>query len=82
MREGLSPKIAQIHAQTLTMAKHFIKTKHGIASKHNGHNQPELFYGTGQGDADSMPRWSILSNLLIRMHTEKAKRNNLYSPIS
>jgi hypothetical protein len=82
MREGLSPKIAKLHSQTLTSAKYFIKTKKGIAKRHNGHNQPEPFYGTGQGAADSMPRWSILSDLLIRLYTEKAKTNNLYSPIS
>jgi hypothetical protein len=82
MREGLHPKVAKLHSQTLASAKYYIKTKMGISAKPNGHNNPAPFYGTGQGAADSMPRWCILSDLIIRLYINKAKSNNLYSPIS
>jgi oligoribonuclease (3'-5' exoribonuclease) len=29
-----------------------------------------------------MPRWNILSDLIIRLYINKAKTNNIYSPIS
>jgi hypothetical protein len=82
MREGLNPKIAELHAQTLMTAKYYIKTSKGNSKIPNGHNLPEPFYGTGQGAADSMPRWSLLSDLIIRIYKEKAKTGKIYSPLS
>jgi hypothetical protein len=40
------------------------------------------FYGSGQGAADSMPRWSLLSDLIINLYNKRAKTNNIMSPIS
>ena len=82
MREGLHHKIAKLHAQTLTQAEYFIKTKHGTHDKPNGHMKPDPFLGTGQGAADSMPRWSILSDLLIRLYNAKAISESITCPIS
>jgi hypothetical protein len=82
MREGLHHKIATLHAQTLKHAQYFIKTKHGTHNQPNGHMQPEPFLGTGQGAADSMPRWSLLSDLLIRLYNANAISDPITCPIS
>jgi hypothetical protein len=82
LSEGLHPKIATLHAQTLSTANYIIKTKHGLHDIPNGHMRPEPFLGTGQGAADSMPRWSILSDLLIRLYNSKAISNPIICPIS
>jgi hypothetical protein len=82
MREGLHKNIAKLHAQTLTTANYYIKTKHGIYDNPNRHNNPEPLFGTGQGAADSMPRWGLLSDLLIRLYTKYAKSNQISGPIT
>jgi hypothetical protein len=66
MREGLSPKIAALHAQTLQNMQYHIKTKYGISKTFNGHMQPDPFLGSGQGAGDSMARWGFVSDALIR----------------
>jgi hypothetical protein len=44
--------------------------------------RPEPFYGTGQGAADSMPRWGILSDLIIRLYEKRVKTDRIRSPLS
>jgi hypothetical protein len=80
--EGLNPKIAELHANTLSKADYVIKTKQGIHDIPNGHLKPAPFFGTGQGAADSMPRWSIQSDLLIRLYNAKAISEPIICPIS
>jgi hypothetical protein len=80
--EGLNPKIAVLHAQTLSTANYIIKTKQGLHDTPNGHMKPEPFLGTGQGAADSMPRWSIQSDLLIRLYNANAISDPIIIPIS
>jgi hypothetical protein len=82
MSHGLSPKIAKLHAQTLTKIKYYLKTGHGISTINNGHMQPDPFYGSGQGAADSMPRWAILSDLIIKLYNKRARSDTIESPIS
>jgi hypothetical protein len=82
MSEGLNPKIAKLHTQTLTRAKYHIKTGHGISKMANGHMNPEPFYGSGQGAADSMPRWALLSDLIIKLYNKMSKSERVLSPIS
>jgi hypothetical protein len=82
MSEGLNPTIAKLHAQTLEKASYHIKTKYGVAETANGDMRPEPFYGTGQGAADSMPRWGILSDLIIRLYKKRAKSDRVKSPLS
>jgi hypothetical protein len=82
LREGLNPKIAKLHSQTLTSARYYIKTKYGINNNPNGHMNPDPFLGTGQGAADSMPRWGLLSDLIIRIYTKLAESNIIVSPIT
>jgi hypothetical protein len=82
LREGLHPKICKLHAQTLTSARYHIKTNNGISANPNGDGLPEPFLGTGQGAADSMPRWALLSDLIIRMYNAKAKSIKIHSPLS
>jgi hypothetical protein len=43
-----------------------LKTAHGISKNANGHIDPEPFHGSGQGAADSMPRWGFISDLIIK----------------
>jgi hypothetical protein len=80
--EGLHPKIAKIHHETLSNAHYYIKTKQGLHDIPNGHMKPDHFLGSGQGAADSMPRWSIQSDLLIRLYNAKAISNPIICPIS
>jgi hypothetical protein len=40
IREGLSPKFAQLHSQTLTTAKYYIETSNGVSKTPNGHGLP------------------------------------------
>jgi hypothetical protein len=82
LSEGLSPKIAKLHSQTLTKIKYYLKTGHGISTINNGHMKPDAFYGSGQGAADSMPRWALLSDLIIKLYNKRARSDNIESLIS
>jgi hypothetical protein len=82
MREGLSPQIAALHAQTLQHIKYYIKTQHGCGEAYNGHMLPDAFLGSGQGAGDSMARWGFVSDVLIRAYNKSAKSNPLIAPIS
>jgi hypothetical protein len=80
LAEGLHPLIAQLHAQTLRSARYYLKTKFGVAQIANGHMHPDPFLGTGQGAADSMPRWGFLSDVIIRAYKKKAITVPINSP--
>lgn len=82
MREGLPPLLAKLHAQTLRLAKYFIKTSHGIGTKANGHMLPDPFLGTGQGAGDSMARWGFVSDAIIRTYNKHAQSAPIISPVS
>jgi hypothetical protein len=82
MREGLSPKIASLHAQTLQGIRYHIKTQHGCDEAFNRHMHPDPFLGSGQGTGDSMARWGFLSDALIRAYNKQARSSKLTSPIS
>jgi hypothetical protein len=81
LAEGLNPRLVRLHAQTLGKAKYHIKTKYGIATTPNGHMSPDPFYGTGQGAADSMPRWGFLSDTAIKAYNKLAISKPIVSPI-
>jgi hypothetical protein len=80
--KGLHPKIPHVHAKALSSANYYIKTKQGLHDVPNGHMRPEPFLGTGQVAADRMPRWSIQSDLRIRLYDAKAISNPIICPIS
>ncbi len=80
LAEGLHPQITDLHTQTLALAKYYIKTQYGIGQIPNGHMDPEPFYGTGQGAADSMPRWGILSDKAIKAYNKHATSEPINSP--
>jgi hypothetical protein len=82
MREGLSPKLASLHAQTLQQMRYRIKTQYGCGSTFNGHLQPDPFLGSGQGAGDSMARWGFLSDALIRAYNKTAQSCPITSPTS
>ncbi len=79
MSEGINPRLV-LHAQTLAKAKYHIKTKYGVAARPNGHMQPDAFHGTGQGAADSMPRWGFLSDTAIKAYNKLATSEPITSP--
>jgi hypothetical protein len=66
----------------LANAKYYIRTAHGISKLTNGHKCPEPFYGSGQGAADSMPRWGLLSDLIIKLYNKRSRSTKTSSPIS
>jgi hypothetical protein len=80
--EGLNVKVANLHAATLQQAKYYLKTKFGLSAKANQHNQPEPFLGSGQGAADSMARWSFISDKLIQTYNRLCHTHNHISSIS
>ena len=41
-----------------------------------------VLYGSGQGAADSMPRWGILSDLIIKLYNKRSKSTTIKSPIT
>jgi hypothetical protein len=82
VREGLNQKIARLHSQTLTTCNYHLKTKNGISKQSTGHMRPEPFLGSGQGAADSMPRWAMLSDLLIRIYIKQARTRGINSPFT
>jgi hypothetical protein len=82
MREGLDPKLASLHAQTLEQMKYFIKTQYGCAKTFNGHMKPDPFHGSGQGAGDSMARWGSVSDSIIRAYNKKAISDPITGPIS
>jgi hypothetical protein len=82
MREGLSPKIASLHAQTLQDIRYHIKTQHGCDESFNKHMYPDPFLGSGQGAGDSMTRWGFLSDAIIRAYNRQAQSFKLTTPIS
>jgi hypothetical protein len=82
LAEGLHPAIAALHAQTLREAKYHIKTLYGIGECPNGHMAPDPFYGTGQGAADSMPRWGILSDKAINAYNKHSKSTAVTGPLT
>jgi hypothetical protein len=73
MREGLSPKIADLHAQTLQQMKYHIKTQNGCSTQLNRHMKPDPFLGSGQGSGDSMARWGFVSDAIIRAYNTTAQ---------
>jgi hypothetical protein len=82
LSEGINPRLVRLHAQTLKNAKYHIKTKYGIATRPNGHMRPDAFHGTGQGAADSMPRWGFLSDTAIKAYNKLAKSEPITSPFN
>jgi hypothetical protein len=82
LREGLAPKIASLHAQTLQQMRYYIKTQHGCLDKYNGHMLPDPFLGSGQGAGDSMSRWGFVSDAIIRAYDKIAISSPIESPIS
>jgi hypothetical protein len=82
MSEGLHEKVAKIHAATLQQAHYHVKTNHGISSKYNSYLNPLPFHGSGQGAADSMPRWGYLSDKIITAYQKNCINNPLLTPIS
>jgi hypothetical protein len=82
MSEGLNEKIAKLHAITLAQAHYHLKTTHGISTRYNAHMQPSPFLGSGQGAADSMPRWGFLSDKILAAYRKHSIQNSLYTPIS
>jgi hypothetical protein len=82
LREGLAPKIAQLHAQTLQNIRYYIKTQHGCLNKYNGHMLPDPFLGSGQGAGDSMARWGFVSDAIIRAYDKIAISSPITAPIS
>jgi hypothetical protein len=82
MREGLSPKIANLHSQTLQLMRYHIKTRYSNSATYNGHMQPDPFLGSGQGAGDSMAGWGFLSDALIRAYNKTAQSCPIKSPIS
>jgi hypothetical protein len=82
MSEGLNEKIAKLHATTLAQAHYHLKTSHGISEGFNAHMQPSPFLGSGQGAADSMPRWGFLSDKILTAYNKHSKQHPLLTPIS
>jgi hypothetical protein len=81
MREGLSPTIALLHAQTLSQMKYYIKTQHGCDSQYKGHMKPDPFHGSGQGAGDSMSRWGFVSDAIIRAYNRTAISDRISGPM-
>jgi hypothetical protein len=73
LREGLAPKIATLHAQTLRHMKYPIKTQNGISPTDNEHMRPDPFLGSGLGAGDSMSRWGFISDAVIRAFKKQAE---------
>jgi hypothetical protein len=82
MREGLDPKLASLHAQTLEQMKYFIKAQYGCAKTFNGHMKPDPIHGSGQGASDSIARWGFVSDSIIRAYNKKAISDPITGPIS
>jgi hypothetical protein len=52
-REGYPKAVAQLHANTLSQVKYYIKHKLGIGTRPNFHSVEHPFHGSGQGATDS-----------------------------
>lgn len=82
LSEGINPKLVKLHANTLSKARYHIKTKYGVANTPNGHRCPDAFHGTGQGAADSMPRWGFLSDSAIKSYNQLAISEPIQRPFN
>jgi hypothetical protein len=82
MKQGLSPKIAQLHAQTHQTVKYYAKHKDGVSPLYNKHSQTQQFHGVGQGAGDSPARWGYISDNIITAYNQTSTNANISSSIT
>jgi hypothetical protein len=64
VKNGCPMEAVKMHANTLSQAKYFLKTKNGISDTYYSHSDATPVYGNGQGRGDSPSQWSQESAML------------------
>jgi hypothetical protein len=82
MKQGLSPKIAGLHAQTHQTVKYYAKHKAGTSTLFNQHSSTQQFHGVGQGAGDSPARWGYISDNIITAYNNTSTDAIITSPIT
>jgi hypothetical protein len=82
MKQGLSPKIANLHAQTHKTTKYYAKHKEGTSTLFNQHSHTHQFHGVGQGAGDSPARWGYISDNIITAYNKTSTDAIIQSPIT
>jgi hypothetical protein len=77
---GLHRNICVINATTLRHAKYLLKSQLGISETSYSHSDLKTLYGTGQGSANSLMLWCLISTILFDAYASKAKCATFKSP--
>jgi hypothetical protein len=69
-RNGCPKEAVTMHASTLSKAKYYLKTKHGISDNFYSHTKETPIHGNGQGAGDSPSQWCQQSTMLFELYAE------------
>jgi hypothetical protein len=72
VKNGCPPEVVKMHADTLSKARYYLKTKNGISDTYYSHSDETPVYGNGQGAGDSPSQWNQESALLIDLYKREA----------
>lgn len=82
LNAGAPTEVLNLHHRTFKNMKYIIKHRYGLSNFVNGHNQPDPFYGVGQGADDACTRWGFISDALIKAYHIQSHSAKINSPIS
>jgi hypothetical protein len=74
VKNGCPMEAVKMHADTLSQARYFLKTKNGISDTYYSHSDATPVYGNGQGAGDSPSQWSQESAMLIDLYEREAPK--------
>eukprot|EP00957_Ditylum_brightwellii_P196429 14966067-Ditylum_brightwellii.AAC.1 len=77
---GTLEEVSTTFARTLEKMQYHMSTEKGVLEEYNCHSNNHPSHGTGQGTADSPPKWNFNDNILAKAYGKKAHSCMLYDP--
>jgi hypothetical protein len=80
-KAGLVLNLCILFARALKQMNYHMVTAYGVSKESNQHSDNDPSYGMGQGAADGPGGWSLVSNVIVKSHNQKAYGSLITDPI-
>ena len=80
MKAGMPKKVAILFMNILQEMKYHISTGFGISKEANTNSNENPIYGIGQGATDGPAQWTMMSDILQKIHNKRAIGTTITNP--
>eukprot|EP00978_Attheya_sp_CCMP212_P042039 scaffold249897_cov51-Attheya_sp.AAC.2 len=80
-KAGLLLNLCTLFARALQKMRYHMDTAYGVSKESNRHSASDPSYGMGQGATDGPGGWSLVINVIVKSHNQKAYGSFIVDPI-